>query len=124
MGTVESVPGGKQGMAANRHLITKLLSALDETTVRLYRRKVLLRDVGGKLLECIGWFDGDHTIEIAVKGHSSIDELVHTAIHELLHAVGYDEQTIDGSLDNAAYTSRALREAIEKRLLGVSLGLS
>jgi hypothetical protein len=124
VGTVEGIPGGERGMAANRHLISKLIAALEETTIRLYRRKVLLRDAGGKAVECIGWFDGDHTIEIAVRGHSSIDELVHTAIHELLHAVGYNEQEVDGGLDNAAYTSRVLREAVEKRLLEASLGLS
>jgi len=106
-------------MSTKRHLIAKLKRLLDddELEIRLFRRKQLRRPVTGKGVQtCTAWFDGDHTIDVAVLDRDP-DDITHGVIHELLHIAGFPEMAIDEALDNVAFSSRALREAVKTRLL-------
>jgi hypothetical protein len=105
----------------NGHLVTKLKKLLDDVDIRLFQSKTILRDADGKVSECRGWYDGDKGVDLALKGHDSAEELIHTVIHELVHMAGYNEEAVDKGLDNAAYQSRALREKVAIELLNTFL---
>jgi hypothetical protein len=105
----------------NGHLVVKLKKLLEESDIHLYRTKLLTREASGKTVECIAWYDGNRSIEVALGGHTSGEELIHSVIHELCHMADYNEEAVDSGLDNAAYQSRALREKVGIAILDAFL---
>jgi hypothetical protein len=110
--------------AAKRHLIAKLKRLLDECDIRLYRRRRLLRPITGVgMAECVAYYGDGDLIEVAVLGHASVDDVVRSVIHELLHAADFPEMAVDGALEDVAAQSPTLYAAVQQRLLSIKLGL-
>lgn len=113
----------------NSHLISKLKDALEEIEVKIIRRRDMIRfetHAPTKPMRCVAFYDGDAKplplIEVAVKGKGP-EEIVVSVIHELCHHVGLDEAIVQDGLEQVAYTSRALREAVGLRLIRAALKL-
>jgi len=112
---------------ASPTLVKSLQRKLKQVDIHLLRRQKLTRPVGEKTIrhvDCIGWYDGQRTIHIAVKGHARAEDVISTLVHELLHAIGYDEKAIEDGLEQVAMRSRAVREAVAMRVLTQVLPLN
>lgn len=105
----------------NHHLVSKLRRLLKDAHIKLVHAKVITQRDPLPWVDCIAWFDGDSTIEIATKAHTSADEMVVSVIHELCHMAGYNEEAVAEGLEKTAYTSRALRQDVAYALLDAYL---
>ena len=107
---------------ASPHLIRKLIVAARTARIRVRKGRVIRATVNGRTIKayaiCVTSGDGNW-IEVALRAHTTPGELVHSLIHELCHFIGYSEEAVAGGLDDAAFKSRALREAVAIRLLGL-----
>ena len=97
---------------ANKHLVVKLRRLLGEAHIKLIYAKVITQREPLPWVDCVAWFDGDATIEVATKAHNSADEMVVSVIHELCHMAGYNEEAVAEGLEKTAYGSRALRQDV------------
>jgi hypothetical protein len=104
-------------MRVHPALVRRLLRDLEEHDLVIYRRRRWLRRVvNGRRMQCIAFYDGEGRIELALRGHTSADDLIHSVLHELLHGLGLGESVTDG-FDQVVYTNRTLRDAVARRLL-------
>lgn len=109
-------PGTSTSRVTRRGLLRRLHQRLPSTTLRLFRTRKILRPANGVVGPCSGWYDGGDEIHIATN-RRTLDSLVATVVHELLHAVGVDGEEAVSAWEKDLSQAPRLRLAVLERLV-------
>lgn len=72
-------------------------------------------------VDCLGAYFGDH-IKISIAPHSNADEMVVTLLHEVAHAMGYNESQVR-ALEKSLYRRPSIRWEAARALLNAFIDL-